>query len=93
MINNNSIELAAKQVQAEEEPFVLALPVMFGEKSSCAGICDRLTTQYNKEKKQYSINMSHDVGDILDKLSLARNENKNAIVEALIRAEYNKLPR
>ncbi|WP_420938929.1 hypothetical protein [Aeromonas veronii] len=47
----------------------------------------------NKEKKQYSINMSHDVGDILDKLSLARNENKNAIVEALIRAEYNKLPR
>ncbi len=53
MINNNSIELAAKQVQAEEEPFVLALPVMFGEKSSCAGICDRLTTQYNKEKKQY----------------------------------------
>ncbi|EKP0293534.1 hypothetical protein ACET9I_21345 [Aeromonas veronii] len=47
----------------------------------------------NKEKKQYSINMSQDIGDILDKLSLARNENKNAIVEALIRAEYEKITR
>lgn len=53
----------------------------------------RTYRERNKTKKQYSINMSHDVGDILDKLSLARNENKNAIVEALIRAEYNKLPR
>jgi len=47
----------------------------------------------NKDKKQYSINMSQDIGDILDKLSLARNENKNAIVEALIRAEYEKIAR
>lgn len=47
----------------------------------------------NKDKKQYSINMSQDIGDILDKLSLARNENKNAIVEALIRAEYEKITR
>ncbi|MFM5635691.1 hypothetical protein [Aeromonas hydrophila] len=53
----------------------------------------RVYREKNKTKKQYSINMSHDIGDILDKLSLARNENKNAIVEALIRAEYNKLPR
>ncbi|MFM4815111.1 hypothetical protein ACEUC8_00435 [Aeromonas veronii] len=47
----------------------------------------------NKDKKQYSINMSQDIGDILDKLSLARNENKNKIVEALIRAEYEKIAR
>ncbi|WP_139437170.1 hypothetical protein [Aeromonas veronii] len=47
----------------------------------------------NKDKKQYSINMSQDIGDILDKLSLARNENKNAIVEALIRTEYEKIAR
>ncbi|QXC35789.1 hypothetical protein [Aeromonas sp. FDAARGOS 1407] len=53
----------------------------------------RTYRERNKTKKQYSINMSHDIGDILDKLSLARNENKNAIVEALIRAEYKKLPR
>ena len=53
----------------------------------------RTYRERNKTKKQYSINMSHDIGDILDKLSLARNENKNAIVEALIRAEYNKIPR
>lgn len=37
--------------------------------------------------------MSKDIGSILDKLSLARNENKNSIVEALIRAEYAKIAR
>ncbi|WP_429186616.1 hypothetical protein [Aeromonas veronii] len=47
----------------------------------------------NSNKKQYSINMSKDIGDILDKLSLAQNENKNTIVEALIRAEYEKIAR
>ncbi|WP_330543825.1 hypothetical protein V0242_06290 [Aeromonas hydrophila] len=47
----------------------------------------------NSNKKQYSINMSKDIGDILDKLSLAQNENKNTIVEALIRAEYEKITR
>lgn len=47
----------------------------------------------NSNKKQYSINMNKDIGDILDKLSLAQNENKNAIVEALIRAEYEKIAR
>ncbi len=47
----------------------------------------------NKMKKQYSISMSKDIGSILDKLSLARNENKNSIVEALIRAEYAKIAR
>lgn len=47
----------------------------------------------NSNKKQYSINMSKDIGDILDKLSLAQNENKNTIIEALIRAEYEKIAR
>lgn len=47
----------------------------------------------NSNIKQYSINMSKDIGDILDKLSLAQNENKNTIVEALIRAEYEKIAR
>ena len=53
----------------------------------------RTYRERNKTKKQYSINMSHDIGYILDQLSLASDENKNAIVEALIRAEYKKLPR
>lgn len=47
----------------------------------------------NSNKKQYSINMSKDIGDILDKLSLAKDENKNAIIEALIRSEYEKITR
>ena len=45
----------------------------------------------NKTKKQYSINMSHDIGDILDEICTKRNENKNSIVENLIRAEYAKI--
>lgn len=45
----------------------------------------------NKEKKQYSINMRNDIGKILDELSRAKGENKNAIVEALIRAEYDEI--
>ncbi len=47
----------------------------------------------NSNKKQYSINMSKDIGDILDKISLAQNKNKNTIVEALIRAEHEKISR
>ena len=47
----------------------------------------------NKEKKQYSINMSHDIGKILDELSRARDKNKNAIIEELIRTEYAKITR
>lgn len=42
----------------------------------------------NLEKKQYSINMSKDIGDILDKLSQVENKNKNAIIEELIREAY-----
>lgn len=53
----------------------------------------RTYRERNKTKKQYSINMSDDIGKILDELSLDKRENKNAIVEALIRAEYKKLPR
>lgn len=44
----------------------------------------------NLEKKQYSINMSKDIGDILDKLSQIENKNKNAIIEELIREAYAK---
>ncbi|EGX6956818.1 hypothetical protein JFQ85_000582 [Aeromonas hydrophila] len=42
----------------------------------------------NKEKKQYSIVMSKDIGDLLDKLSYIENKNKNDIVETLIRRAY-----
>lgn len=42
----------------------------------------------NLEKKQYSINMSKDIGDILDELSQVENKNKNAIIEELIREAY-----
>ena len=44
----------------------------------------------NKDKKQYSINMSQDIGDILDELSQVENKNKNAIIEELIREAYAK---
>lgn len=50
-----------------------------------------VNTENNKEKKQYSINMRNDIGKILDELSRAKGENKNAIVEALIRAEYDEI--
>ncbi|WP_421226252.1 hypothetical protein [Aeromonas enteropelogenes] len=53
----------------------------------------RTYRERNKTKKQYSINMSDDIGKILDELSLDKRENKNAIVEALIRAEYDKITR
>ena len=42
----------------------------------------------NKDKKQYSIKMSQDLGDILDELSQVENKNKNAIIEELIREAY-----
>lgn len=42
----------------------------------------------NVHTKQYSINMSKDIGDILDKLSYIENKNKNEIVETLIRKAY-----
>ncbi|WEE20935.1 ribbon-helix-helix protein, CopG family [Aeromonas caviae] len=44
----------------------------------------------NLEKKQYSINMSKDIGDILDELSHMEQKNKNAIIEELIREAYAK---
>ena len=44
----------------------------------------------NKDKKQYSINMSQDIGGILDELSQQENKNKNAIIEELIRQAYAK---
>lgn len=50
----------------------------------------KIFREKNKNNKQYSINMSSDIGSILDQISIRRNENKNAIVEALIRAEYEK---
>lgn len=39
-------------------------------------------------KKQHSINMSYDIDGILNEMCTARNENKNALIERLIRAEY-----
>lgn len=50
----------------------------------------KLYRDKNLEKKQYSINMSKDIGDILDKLSQIENKNKNAIIEELIREAYAK---
>lgn len=44
----------------------------------------------NIEKKQYSINMSKDIGDIIEKLSQIENKNKNTIIEELIREAYAK---
>lgn len=44
----------------------------------------------NIEKKQYSINMSKDIGNILDELSQMEQKNKNAIIEELIREAYAK---
>ncbi len=44
----------------------------------------------NLEKKQYSINMSKDIGDILDELSQIEQKNKNTIIEELIREAYAK---
>ncbi|WP_429032149.1 hypothetical protein [Aeromonas media] len=44
----------------------------------------------NLEKKQYSINMSKDIGNILDELSQMEQKNKNTIIEELIREAYAK---
>lgn len=44
----------------------------------------------NIEKKQYSINMSKGIGNILDELSQMEQKNKNAIIEELIREAYAK---
>lgn len=44
----------------------------------------------NKLKKQYSINMSKDIGNILDELSQMEQKNKNTIIEELIREAYAK---
>ncbi|GKR03595.1 hypothetical protein [Aeromonas caviae] len=53
----------------------------------------RTYRERNKTKKQYSINMSNDIGKILDELSRVKRKNKNAIVEELIRAEYDEITR
>lgn len=50
----------------------------------------KIFREKNKMKKQYSINMSKDIGSILDKLSQVENKNKNTIIEELIREAYAK---
>ena len=45
----------------------------------------------NSTKKQYSINMSNDIEHILDQLHSATGENKNQIIESLIRREHSAL--
>lgn len=42
----------------------------------------------NTEKKRHSIDMSHDIDDLLKEMCIARNEHKNSLIERLIRAEY-----